>query len=79
MEAMQAAKESRSPTARESAKEFLFTLLSDGPVAAKEIEEAAKANGISRSTLFRAKDDLKVIAAKDNTQPGGGWFWRLPA
>jgi hypothetical protein len=73
MEAMQAARECRSPSARENAKEYVYTLLSDGPLGAKDVEEAAKANGISRSTLFRAKNDLKVIAEKDRTKPR----WRL--
>jgi len=30
-------------------------------VASVEVDEAAKANGISRSTLFRVKAELKVI------------------
>jgi hypothetical protein len=78
MEAMQAAKESRSPTVRDTAKEFLYTLLANGPVARAEIDDAASANGISRSTLFRAKDDLKVIAEKDRSKHDGRWYWRLP-
>jgi hypothetical protein len=78
MEAMQAAKESRSPSARDTAKEFLYTLLSAGPVARMEIDDAAKANGISTKTLFRAKHDLTVIAEKDNSKPGGNLYWRLP-
>jgi hypothetical protein len=78
VEAMQAANEFKSPTAREAAKQFLYTLLSNGPVARSEIDDAAKANGISTKTLFRAKNDLNVIAEKDRTKPDGGWYWRLP-
>jgi hypothetical protein len=77
-EALSAVNENKSPTARDSARQFLHALLSNGPVAAKDIEEAAKANGISRSTLFRAKTDLNVIAVKDNSTPKGEWMWRLP-
>jgi hypothetical protein len=78
IEAMQAAKESKSPSARENAKEFLYVLLSNGPVARAEIDEAAKANGIAPATLFRAKKALNAIAEKDNSSPKGGWVWRLP-
>jgi putative DNA primase/helicase len=77
-EALSAVNENKSPTARDSAKQFLHDLLVNGPVAAKDIEEAAKANGISRSTLFRAKRDLNVIAQKDRSTPEGVWMWRLP-
>jgi hypothetical protein len=50
----------------------------NGPVARKEIDDAAKANGISINTLFRAKTDLNVVAEKDRTTPDGAWYWRLP-
>jgi hypothetical protein len=78
VEAMQAANEFKSPTARDSAKQFLHELLNGGPVASSEVEEAAKANGISKRTLYRAKNDLSIIAKKDNGTPEGVWTWRLP-
>jgi putative DNA primase/helicase len=77
MEAMQAAADNKSPTMRDSAKKFLFEIIANGPVLRKEIEEAAEANGISRGTLFRAKDELKVVAIKDKTKDGP-WRWQLP-
>jgi putative DNA primase/helicase len=40
-EAMQAAAESKSPSARENAKHFLEALLSDGPVGSKDVHDAA--------------------------------------
>jgi hypothetical protein len=75
-EAMQAAAESRSPAARDIAKQFLLDLLADGPVPKTAIEEAAEANSIAERTLSRAKAELKIIARKDG--PDGGWTWRLP-
>src|SRR5262249_56123734 len=39
-EAMQAASESKSPSARDNAKCFIETLLSGGPVISKEVHEA---------------------------------------
>jgi hypothetical protein len=78
VEALQAANESKSPSMRDAAKQYLREMLSNGPVAAKDVEEGAKANGISRSTLFRAKNDLNVIARKDRSTPEGVWMRRLP-
>jgi putative DNA primase/helicase len=76
IEAMQAATQSKSPTARDDAKKFLLDVLANGPVPSNEIEEEAKANGISRATLFRAKHDLKIAAKKDGVR--GGWTWLPP-
>src|SRR5262249_1264760 len=74
-EAMQAATEAKSPTARDEAKTFLSDILAHGSVIKNQIEEAADANGIAERTLFRAKSDLKIIAKKDG--PNGEWR-RLP-
>jgi len=77
-EAMQAAAESQSPSARDSAKHFLTTLLSNGPMGSKEVLEAAKANGISFRTLYRAKDELGVEIKKDgplNEKGERTWQW----
>ena len=75
-EAMQAAGENKSPGARDEAKKFLLAILANGPVAKTEIEEAAKAEGISGRTLYRAKRELKNIVAKKDAGDGG-WTWRL--
>jgi hypothetical protein len=65
----------KSPAARDEAKKFLADLLATGPVSSTDVEEAAKANGISRSTLFRAKTDLGIAAKKGKD----GWTWQIPA
>jgi DNA polymerase len=80
-EAMQAAAESKSPAARDTAKTFLKNVLSAGPVAAAEIEEAAEANGIAKRTLYRAKAELGVQAVKDGPMKDGQrtWRWHPPA
>jgi hypothetical protein len=49
-------------------------MLATGPTPVHEIEEAAKANLISRNTLKRAKSDLGVTAKRF----GKGWGWQLP-
>jgi putative DNA primase/helicase len=76
LEAMQAAAESKSPSARDDAKQFLEVLLSDGPVNAKDGIEAAEANGISVRTLKRAMSDLKIAAQKDGPIVDGERTWR---
>jgi putative DNA primase/helicase len=48
----------RSP--REDAKEFLRSFLSEGPAAAKEVQAAARKEGISPRTLRRAKAELHI-------------------
>jgi AAA domain len=75
-EAMQAASEAKSPTARDQAKKFLAELLANGPMVRTEIEDAADGNGIAERTLFRAKADLDIIAKRDG--PDGEWTWQLP-
>ena len=75
-EAMQAANEIKSPTARDDAKKFLRNILAAGPMPKTEIEEAADANCISDATLRRAKTDLEIIAKKNGLT--GGWMWELP-
>jgi putative DNA primase/helicase len=80
MEAMQAAADSKSPSARDDAKKFLELMLSGGPVGSTELEEAAEANGISLRTLHRAKAELKIVAHKDGPKKDGEntWRWHPP-
>jgi hypothetical protein len=77
IEAMQAASQPKSATARDDAKEFLLDILASGPVPHNEIIDEAKANGISERTLNRAKADLEIRAKKDGVK--GHWTWQLPA
>jgi hypothetical protein len=79
-EAMQAAAESKSPSARDNTKHLLQALLACDPVEASEVHETAKANGISRSTLYRVKDELHINIKKDGPIVDGqrSWRWHLP-
>jgi putative DNA primase/helicase len=76
LEAMQAAAESKSPGARENAKRWLEGFLSDEFIDSTDVHEAAAANGISRNTLHRAKDELGDVEIKKD---GAIWRWRRPA
>jgi energy-coupling factor transporter ATP-binding protein EcfA2 len=62
---------------RRQAQAWLAEALSAGPASSDELLKAASKVGISRRTLFRAKDALGVVATKGNFK--GGWAWRLPA
>jgi hypothetical protein len=59
----------RAP-ARQDAKDFLVKALADAPVHASIVLGRASEAGISSSTLYRARDDLKVKTDDHN-------FWSL--
>jgi putative DNA primase/helicase len=75
-EAMQADSASKSASALEGAREWLRETLANGPVAATDVLDRAKAEGISEKTLRRASKDLKVQKVKEAME--GGWEWSLP-
>jgi putative DNA primase/helicase len=60
-----------------TAEEFLTTRLARGPAAVTEVEEHARALGISKSTLNRARAKLGVRAEKAGLEEG--WLLSLPA
>jgi len=67
---------SEQRSAQREAEDFLRENLKE-PARAKDMEEHARAVGISQRTLARARKKLGVIAEKDGME--GGWKWRLPA
>lgn len=67
------AKKPKGPTKTDAAAIFLIARLSEGPVAASEIQEAAKEAGYSKNTLNEAKERVGVESFKQGTK----WFWRL--
>ncbi len=58
------------------AKEFLRSLLENGPVTKNDIERDADGAGHSWATIRRAQQDLNVIAFRAEFR--GPWRWRLP-
>ena len=56
------------------AVEWLREALADGSCPAKDLISEAKLNGISRTTLQRAKDELKVRSTKVGFSKGWGWY-----
>jgi len=62
------------PSMRDEAKEWLRGQLRSGPVSAQEIERRAKADGIAKRTLDRAKREL---GARSKRGPDGRSYWRL--
>ena len=61
-------------SARDQAVDFLRAFLKEGPQPARLIEEKAKAVGIAKRTLERAKQELKIVPRKTRN----GWVWPLP-
>lgn len=57
------------------AKDFLLSILANGPVALDVIENEAKGAGISKATLRRAKTSLGIKSGKIGFT--GGWEWAL--
>jgi putative DNA primase/helicase len=78
-EAMEAAEGGGRGHVRKEAEEFLRTRLASGPVHIDDVEEEAKANGISlNGALKRARKKLGVQAWKEKGKLDGRWFWELP-
>lgn len=62
----------RTPKGTAKAAKWLPELLRDGPVPATVVAELARVEGISDSSLKRAKDGIAV-----SYQTKDGWFWKL--
>src|SRR4051794_41011103 len=78
-DAMQAeAGGNKSRHARREATEFLQERLAEGPIKQKEIAEEAEANGVTKATLRRAKQELNIKSWKEKGMDGE-WMWELPA
>jgi hypothetical protein len=60
---------------RREAEKWLRELLSGGAVPVEKIRAEAQAEGLSWSTIRRAKEVLALLVSKDSYR--GGWFWRL--
>jgi putative DNA primase/helicase len=63
-------------SALDEARDWLTDALASGPQSAKAIKSEAGKAGIRERTLDRAKNTLRVRAAKDGF--AGGWQWSLP-
>jgi DNA polymerase len=63
---------------KSGAQVFLFTILANGPVAIKLIEERARVHGFSKEQLKYAKEKLEIVAFREKGKFDGGWFWALP-
>jgi hypothetical protein len=76
LQATEAQSSGRGEPAGAEAEEFLKGILGNGPVPMKDLQNEAKAAGLSWMTVRRAKSRLGVEAQK--TGMGGGWVWALP-
>jgi putative DNA primase/helicase len=65
-------------TGKEEAIDFLTGLLSDGPVAARDIKRKAADDGISWASIRRAQKSLGIKPARDGFGADGRSIWSLP-
>lgn len=63
---------------RRAADDWLREVLADGPVAVREIRQAATSAGLTWHTVERAKDRLRIAPYKLGYGAEGRWFWRWP-
>jgi len=63
---------------RDEARDYLRTVLEDGPRPSRDVIREARDIGISERTLRRAKSDLGVTAERQGYGSDGRWCWRLP-
>jgi hypothetical protein len=70
----EAAQGEQERSAVDEAREWLRVALADGPRPAKEVLRAAEAAGITRNTLYAAKQAEAVRAGKSRTRHGP-WVW----
>lgn len=66
----------RDDSSLREAEAFVTEYLASGPVASKELDDAAKANGISAASVQRARKSLKCKASKHGGT--GKWMVSLP-
>lgn len=75
----QAAQPARRPDAMAAAKAYLLAALQAGPVRATEVEAGAKAVGVNRASLKRARDKMQIKSFRcGGIGAGGHWWWSLP-
>lgn len=65
-------------SALEEASNWLRDMLSQGPVAAKELRKAASDAGHAWATVRRAKKAIGAEAKPDKFGPGSQWQWSMP-
>lgn len=70
-----AAQPTRHKEQRKDAMQWLKEYLHDGPQPSNTVIALAESAGISKRTLDRAKEHLRVLSTKE----GGTWYWRLPS
>ncbi|MDX1964141.1 MAG: AAA family ATPase, partial [Pirellulales bacterium] len=68
----------RKAESLDAAVAFLQTALEFGPKESGELFAMAEQNGISKKTLYRAKDELGIKPQKAGGQFAGKWTWGMP-
>lgn len=57
----------------------LIALLNDGPITSNEVYSLARSRaGISKSSIRRARERLRIRVQKVGSGKGSHWYWQLP-
>jgi len=70
--------QAENPEKKAVASEFLALLLLKGPCPAKDVFDKAAEHGVSKMTVRRAADELKVVKRRIGFGPGSYLVWELP-
>lgn len=73
----QTAADPQSRTAKAEAGEWLWSVLADGPVPAKDLREMASEEGIAWRTIERAAREIKIKKHREGFGPESRCFWSL--
>lgn len=76
--AARSGREQRAAPQSDEAYAWLAQVLAKGPVPTVEIQQRARADGVSWRTVERAKDRLGVRSRRHGFGDAGRWAWELP-
>jgi archaellum biogenesis ATPase FlaH len=76
-DALRSSEEETKKNATTEAKNFLVSILANGPQLASCVFREAKELQIGMSTLKKAKGLLKIESKRENWGPGGQWYWQF--
>ncbi|MBB5343170.1 KaiC/GvpD/RAD55 family RecA-like ATPase [Edaphobacter lichenicola] len=62
----------------DEARNFLYRVLANGAVPAKDVQKQARAEGIAEVTLRRTRESMNIVPAKIKGDFAGPWMWELP-
>lgn len=78
MNLLESAQTDSERSVRSEARSWLSEMLKEGSVAVKDLQAAARTDGIGWRTVERVKYDLGVVAQREGFGRGSNYVWRFP-